>query len=76
VNEGDHPLSNSRNIISRDEAKALGLKHFFTGEPCWRGHIAERSVRSGRCLECSRARTARWAAANPERVREKRRSRP
>jgi hypothetical protein len=59
--------------VSRDEAKALGLKRYFTGVPCKRGHIAERSVRSGRCLECSRARTARWAAANPERVREKRR---
>jgi hypothetical protein len=71
--EGDHQLSNSRNIISRDEAKALGLKHFFTGKPCKHGHIAERSVRTGRCLECGRARTAKWKAANPERVREMRR---
>jgi hypothetical protein len=71
--EGDHQLSNSRNIISRDEAKALGLKHFFTGVPCKRGHIAERSVHSGRCLECDRARSAKWKAANPERVREMKR---
>jgi hypothetical protein len=66
-------LSNSRNIISHDEAKALGLKHYFTGVPCKHGHIAERSVRTGRCLECGRARVAKWKAANPERVREKRR---
>ena len=32
--EGDHQLSNSRNIISRDEADALGLKPYFTGKPC------------------------------------------
>jgi hypothetical protein len=74
--EGDHQLSNSRNIISRDEAKALGLKRYFTGEPCRHGHIAERSVHSGRCWECDRARHARsakWKVANPERVRETRR---
>jgi hypothetical protein len=29
-------------IIGCDEAKALGLKRFFTGEPCKRGHVAER----------------------------------
>jgi hypothetical protein len=68
--EGDHQLSNSRNIISRDEAKALDLKRFFTGKPCKRGHIAERSVHSGRCLECGRARSAKWKAANQKRVRE------
>jgi hypothetical protein len=71
--EGDHQLSNSRNIISRDEAKALGLKRFFTGTPCKHGHIAERSVRSGRCLECDHARIAKWSAANPERLRETKR---
>jgi hypothetical protein len=71
--EGDRQLSNSRNIISRDEAKALGLKHYFTGVPCKHGHIGERSVRSGRCLECGRARSAKWKATNPERVREMRR---
>jgi hypothetical protein len=70
--EGDHQLSNSRNIISRDQAKALGLKRYFTGEPCRHGHIAERYVSSGNgnCLECGRARSAKWIAANPERVRE------
>ena len=71
--EGDHQLSNPRNIVSRAEAKALDLKRFFTGEPCRRGHIAERSVHTSRCLECGRAQSAKWKAANPERVREMRR---
>jgi hypothetical protein len=71
--EGDHQLSNSRNIISRDEANALGLKRYFTGVPCKHGHIAEPSVRWGRCLECGRTRSAKWKAANPERIRETRR---
>ena len=59
-------------IISRAEAKALGLKRFFTGEPCKHGHIADRNVRSGHCLECGRARSAKWNAANRELVNERR----
>jgi hypothetical protein len=36
---------------SREQAKALGLKRYFTGEPCnTHGHIAERDVRSSHCL--------------------------
>jgi hypothetical protein len=65
--EGDHQLSYPRN---RDEAKALGLKHYFTSRPCKHGHIAERYVSSGNCSECGRAHTVKWIAANPERVRE------
>ena len=60
-------------IISRDEARARGLKRYFTGTPCKHGHIAERNVRSGRCLECDRARTTKWRAANPKRIRETKR---
>jgi hypothetical protein len=33
------------------QAIALGLKRYFTGEPCKRGHIAERNVRSGLCFK-------------------------
>jgi hypothetical protein len=40
-------------IISRDQAKELGLAHYFTGKPCKRGHIAERFVSSFGCSECS-----------------------
>jgi 5-methylcytosine-specific restriction endonuclease McrA len=50
---------------TKTEAKALGLKYYFTGKPCSRGHIAARYVSSWGCTECSRI----CAAANPERVR-------
>ena len=40
-------------IITRKEAKENGLKRYFTGEPCRRGHLAERAI-SGSCLECTR----------------------
>ena len=41
-------------IISRSEAKAKGLKRFFTGKPCKHGHVAERYVGSSGCVECQR----------------------
>lgn len=43
-------------IISRSQAKAAGLKYYFTGKPCKNGHIAERYV-AGRCVLCTR----QWA---------------
>jgi hypothetical protein len=39
-------------VISRAEAKAAGLKRYFTGLPCPNGHIAARFVRQGNCTEC------------------------
>ena len=57
-------------IIGRDEASALGLKRFFTGNPCKRGHVAERDVDSRECMECSRERGRKRRAADPEGYRE------
>jgi hypothetical protein len=39
-------------IISRAEAGAKGLKRYFTGKPCLRGHVSERFVRSKDCMQC------------------------
>lgn len=36
-------------IISRDKAKELGMKRYFTGKPCKRGGIGERHVSVKRC---------------------------
>ena len=58
-------------VISRAEAKALGLKHYFTGKPCKRGHVAERYVSGNGCVECDRARALEWRAANLEKARER-----
>jgi 5-methylcytosine-specific restriction endonuclease McrA len=59
-------------IIQRKEAKARGLKRYFTGKPCPHGHIAERAVNTGICLICRRAISKKWKAANQEQVRERR----
>lgn len=39
-------------IISRSEAKALGLKRYFTGLLCPSGHVAERTTTDGSCVAC------------------------
>lgn len=41
-----------QSIITREEAKARGLKRYFTGKPCERGHVAERYVSARACLGC------------------------
>lgn len=66
-------------LISRQEAKAQGLKRYFTGEPCKHGHVSERLVSTRQCCVCSTERsqapeektrkaavTAVWKAKNPE----------
>lgn len=47
-------------IISRKEAKLLGLKSYFTGVPCKHGHIAPRKVSTGDCSVCKVIRTQVW----------------
>jgi hypothetical protein len=39
-------------IITKQEAKSKGLKRFFTGRPCKKGHISERLVSTHDCVEC------------------------
>ncbi len=36
---------------NRTDAKKAGVKHYFTGKPCTRGHIALRKTK-GVCVEC------------------------
>jgi 5-methylcytosine-specific restriction endonuclease McrA len=46
----------AENIISRMEARAQGLKRYFTGQPCCHGHLAERQTCNQLCFECARVR--------------------
>ena len=41
-----------RQIISREKAKEQGLKTFFTGNACLHGHVADRLVSNGNCVDC------------------------
>jgi hypothetical protein len=51
-------------IITRAEALAKGLKRFFTGKSCKRGHVVERRVDTGDCAECVNQRNRKWRATN------------
>lgn len=44
----------TRPVISQADAAAAGKVRFYTGKPCLRGHMAERSVHNGQCIECLR----------------------
>ena len=61
-------------IITRQEAIAQGLRHYFTGEPCEHGHAAQRWVKSYVCIECNRMHKKAERQRNPEHVRKRKRA--
>jgi len=72
-------MSEQKTIISRDDARASGLRVFFTGEPCRSGHLSDRLVSSSACVECRRVyydknreaineKTKAYAKNNPARM--------
>ena len=54
------------NIISRNAARELGVKRFFTSDPCKNNHISERITSSGCCMLCDREKSQKYRAENPE----------
>jgi recombination endonuclease VII len=49
-------------IISKEEAKARGLKRYYTGVPCANGHDSERYLNKGnegKCVQCCNKRKRR-----------------
>ena len=56
-------------IVTRAQARAAGLRRFFTGIPCKHGHIAQRQTIGGKCFGCrkppSKDYMAAWHAAHP-----------
>jgi len=41
-------------LITKEEAEACGLSRYFTGQPCPKGHVAERKAVNRSCVECNR----------------------
>ena len=39
-------------VISRQDAKNLGLTRYYTGVPCKNGHLSERNIANKTCLSC------------------------
>lgn len=61
-------------VISRQQAKALGLKRYFTGKPCKHGHIDERRVHDGACCECQRLAYREYADKEKDKERSRKRN--
>lgn len=70
-----------RQIVSRKEAKAIGLPRYFTGIPCPYGHVAERRTGGANCLLCEKEwftvnagraneHKKKWKTANPDKRRQ------
>lgn len=46
-------------IVTRKDAERCGADRFFTGKSCRQGHLSQRYVKSGRCIECLAIRSKR-----------------
>ena len=64
---GDN-LDDARAIVTRGTAKALGLKRYFTGKKCPKGHRVERWTSSCGCIICAGDSLAKWRDENTEAV--------
>jgi hypothetical protein len=53
-------------VVSRKEAQAAGLRHYFTGVPCVNGHVERRLTVQRHCLGCARDRQAAKREEAPE----------
>lgn len=52
-------------IISKKKAKELGMKWYFTGKPCAKGHVAQRNMWT-ECYLCKSAKNKKWKENNRE----------
>ena len=56
-------------IVTHAEAVALGLKRFFPGSICSKGHLSERFTSSYNCIACHGITTLAYQKAHPEKLR-------
>lgn len=54
---------------TRQEAREVESKAYFTGLLCKQGHVAKRWTATGNCSECQKKHTKAWSDANPEKVK-------
>lgn len=58
-------ISHHLHLIPRSIAQKLGLRRYFTGEPCSRGHVSERQTSTGQCRTCK----SEWADVPEQRAK-------
>lgn len=47
-------------IVLKHQAIERGLKRYYTGKVCKHGHVCERPVVNGTCIECQYAGVTEW----------------
>jgi len=55
-------------VISRKTALSAALKHYFSGRPCSRGHLALRYTATYECIACHAERLKGWREKNKEHI--------
>lgn len=55
-------------MVSKKEARAQGMKRYYTGKPCPKGHLSEKYVSNDACIACLRLGHKQWAGKNREKV--------
>ena len=55
-------------LVSRQEAKNAGLSHYFTGKPCRRGHIDNRTTIDATCVTCELIARKKGGSKYPSRM--------
>lgn len=76
-------FSYSGEVISRQQALDEGLKKYFTGKPCRKGHISQRTTCDRKCVFCVKLWNEsnkekcngyykKWRDANPEKTKKQR----
>lgn len=56
-------------IISKSQAKSLGIKFYFTGKPCKHGHYSERMVSKSTCRMCNILFAKKYHAENKDKMK-------
>ena len=62
-------MSRPNLFISQAEARQAGLKRYFTGRPCRRGHLSHRHTHNGVCVKCGKENDARRYAEKGDQLR-------
>lgn len=59
---------------TRQKARELALTRYYTGVPCIKGHVSERLVSNGTCIECLRISKKKHYVANVSKLSDYRKS--
>ena len=52
-------------LVKKADAKASGLRRYFTGRECVNGHVSQRYVSNGSCVACIDEGWERFVIGNP-----------